>query len=281
MRLTALLIVLLFSASGCLTGGGGTISADFEGTWRLYDATEIKAAQNGDSFSREAALKKMVQEGKLLIIFEDGKYTSFENKAVYTTGNWKYITAQNALRLSPNETAETTTPVKFEKTTSGKKTLTLYREKENIALQFIKEAVLTEQQTDDPFHSSNNQWRLKPAQAEDSAQLSERLLNYIRHLALVLKAAKDRKQAIVSFEYSMGPVKIYDGGIGVHPFELLPDYWKNAFYNEGDARRAYRMYESHLQKSSYRGASSGSWVEDDYNILLSLYAQITEGEKKP
>lgn len=44
---------------------------------------------------------------------------------------------------------------------------------------------------------------------------------------------------------------------------------------EEEAAAAYQVYESYLRKNSYRGGGTGDWVEDDYNILLSIYAGLT------
>lgn len=114
----------------------------------------------------------------------------------------------------------------------------------------------------------------KPKAAEDSTQQLNRLTNYIKHVALVLKSAKEDKQPVVSFQFSQGPVKIYNGGIGIHPFALVAESWKAGFYNGTEARSAYDIYRNYLQKSSYNGAGTGDWVEDDYTILLSMYADL-------
>ncbi len=79
----------------------------------------------------------------------------------------------------------------------------------------------------------------------------------------------------MSFEYSQGPIKIYNGGIGIHPYDIVPQSWKDSFYNEEEAITTYRLYESYLRKNDYRGGGTGNWVEDDYNILLSIYAGLT------
>jgi hypothetical protein len=38
------------------------------------------------------------------------------------------------------------------------------------------------------------------------------------------------------------------------------------------------MFENYLKKSSYKGASTGKWIEDDYNILLGIYGDLRSGK---
>lgn len=56
-----------------------------------------------------------------------------------------------------------------------------------------------------------------------------RLTNNIKHVALILKTAKEDKLPVASFQFSQGPVKIYNGGIGIHPLAFVPQSWKAVF----------------------------------------------------
>jgi hypothetical protein len=60
----------------------------------------------------------------------------------------------------------------------------------------------------------------------------------------------------------------------------LPASWKNIFFNETNALEAYKHYYNYLDTSNYAGAATGKWVEDDYNILLSTYADIVNESKR-
>jgi hypothetical protein len=97
------------------------------------------------------------------------------------------------------------------------------------------------------------------------------------HLAFLLKAASERKLNVVSFRNSLGMIKIYDGGIGVHPKDIVPQSWKNTFFDEAQAFVAYENFAAYLYTKRYKGKSTGNWVVDDSNILLSIYKDISEG----
>ena len=166
--------------------------------------------------------------------------------------------------------------IKEEETRAGKPYDVLLVEQGSLVLKYRKITEPLKLYRDDPFYKANNQWRAKPSMPESTQELTRRMAGYFKHLALVLKAAKDRKQDIVSFAFSKGPVKIYNGGIGLYPYELVPEEWKNSFYNDSSARAAYSLYENYLRTTSYKGAGIGDWVEDDYNILISIYADFSE-----
>lgn len=102
------------------------------------------------------------------------------------------------------------------------------------------------------------------------------MAGYIKHLALLLKASKERKEDVVSFGFSLGPVKIYNGAIGIYPYDIVPQEWKNSFYNDSTALAAYSIFNNYLKTTSYKGAGVGEWIEDDYNILLSIYADFNK-----
>lgn len=271
-------VVLLFS--GCIFNSNTTTESSIPGTWHLYDVEPLKGKGGGDSFSKNANLKKAVKEGAILCLFEDGSYSDVKGDGEFKTGKWKFSQENKSISFIDSGRASDPVKIKLEKNINGKQILTLSMEKRNVALKFIKESESLKEFTSDPFYASNNKWRIKPDQPENSTALTNRLANYFKHLALILKAAKERKQDIVSFEFSPGPVKIYNGGIGIHPYAIVPVNWKNSFYDEGDAATAYRKYEEYLKTSSYKGAGTGDWIEDDYKILLIIYSDISQSVPK-
>ncbi len=246
------------------------------GTWRLHDIVENGKPKPGDSFSREANLKKIVKEGGMISFFSDTSYSEININGKFRTGSWKM--SNDFTSLSLIDSGYTSEPIGFtiEDDANGKQELALSIPKKNRTIKFMKESDLLPEINDDPFYPANNLWRQKPLQPEDTIQLTRRLANYFKHVALILKAAKIRELKIVSFEFSQGPIKIYNGGIGIHPYEIVPDKWKHAFYDESNAMTTYNLYKNYLRKSNYKGASTGNWIEDDYNILLNMYADITE-----
>lgn len=282
MKVTWQKIVSLLSISIlCIT------SCDFKtdkettltGTWRLYDVEQLSPpSKTDDSFAADARLKEMVKDGTILCFFEDGSYAEIKDKGEYKTGAWKFFEQKKTISFIDAGQPGTPVPAVIENKSTGKQQLTISLPEKNIAMKFVKESEAMKLPAEDPFYATNNKWRVKPLKPENAEQLTERLTNYFKHLALILKAARERKENIVSFGFSMGPVKIYNGGIGIYPYNIVPETWKNTFYNEDDAAKAYSKYQQYLQTNSYKGAGIGEWMEDDYNILLSIYTGLKSAD---
>lgn len=267
-----LLAILLISS--CTSG---TVNKNnLTGTWRLYDIELLNAEDNDQSFSEMAASKRIVKDGIALSFFEDGTYTKISGQNIYNNGSWKLLESDKIIGFTIDDRLKEQDSITISKTSSGKQMLSITVVEKNMRMKFIKEAESLKDFKNDPFYASNNQWRIKPAHTETEAHLKERFLNYIKHLSFILKSAKDRKQDIVSFEFSQGPIKIYNGGIGIHSYSIVPDSWKANFYDDADALKAYTLYDDYLTTNSYKGAGTGEWIEDDYNILLSIYAGMKQ-----
>ncbi len=270
----------LFILSGCVQTLGVTGENTVFGTWRLYDVEPLTERSGGHSFSETASLKQIVKDGIVLCFFEDGKYTEIKGKGEYKAGSYQFSDKKGALKFIDEGKAASSMETQMEGNKNGKQILTMRNEQRNVVLKFIKEAETGEDFRDAPFYADNNLWRIKPKGPENTLQQTNRLTNYLKHVALILKAAKESKQSIFSVEFSQGPIKIYYRGIGIHPYEIVPESWKACFYNEAEAYAAYRKYEHYLQTTSYKGGGTGDWVEDDYNILLSIYAGLQESQSK-
>lgn len=274
-------IVFIILCGACRLRTHLNTTDSLPGTWRLSDVSTMNtASRSGVSFEEEAKRKQMVKEGLMIALFEDGTYSELRGTDPLKTGKWKYKSEDEALYFMDPEKKTEPLPVRIEKNRYGKEMMTLQLKARRLELRLAKEAATLKDFTDDPFYATNNQWRIRPSKPESPEELTKRFANYLKHIALILKAAKERKQDIVSFEFSKGPIQIYNGGIGAYPYESIPQNWKACFYNEDDALKAYRLYEHYLRTTSYRGGGTGDWVEDDYNILLSIYAGLTQNSSK-
>ncbi len=263
--------------SGCLPGFNFGNDATLKGSWRISDVGLLNDTEkNGDKLSKLARLKNIVKEGDIISFFENGEYTELMGNGDYILGTYKLSADNRTLIFADSLHNSNPVKIKLEKAQGGKHLLILSVESKNLEMTFVKDAEPLKDFKDDPFYSTNNQWRIRPKQPENPGQLTRRLANYIGHLAFILKAAKERKQDIVSFEFSQGPVQIYNGGIGARPYKIVPDYWKKYFFNENDASSAYMIFDEYLRTSTYKGAGTGDWIQDDYNILLSIYAGLNQ-----
>ena len=230
------------------------------------------------AFPTTAALKKGIKKGSLLNFFKDHSYSEMDGSGNFIRGKWD-LKQDNSISLTYQESKTKNDRIKSEKNNKRKTFNSLQIEKRDVVFKYIKATQPLEKYTNDPFYTSNNQWRTKPHAPENTKELYNKMAGYFKHLALLSKAAKDRKQEIVSFEFSKGPVKIYNGAIGIYPYEIVPQEWKHTFYNDSSALAAYSLFKNYLKTSDYKGAGVGDWIEDDYNILLSMYADFDKSDE--
>jgi hypothetical protein len=273
------IVSLLFLCSGCLLHLDPPTGDQLPGTWRLSDVTSsITGSGNNESFEEQSKEKQLVKDGMVISFFEDKSFTQLSKEGLYVTGQWEYKKDNNTLLLLEPGKPKAAHHIKTEKNKFGKQEMKINVTDRNVELDFIKEGSVMKDYKSDPFYPDNNLWRIKPTRHESNSELTDRFAAYLKQVGLVLKAAKERDQDIVSFEFSQGPIKIYNGGIGINPYSIVPQSWKACFYDDSNALRAFNIYFDYLKMDSFHGAGSGNWVEDDYNILLSIYAGLKEKE---
>ena len=249
------------------------------GSWKVSELSNIDNKnlamneQASSTLGSESKTKKLV-----LHFFPDSSYTILEDRQV-KLGKWSYLNEKEIKYGNHRLTIE-----KFNQEESSKSlTVNMLNEDGTIAseLTLIDEVEKIKDYKQDPFYPNNNKWRQRPLKKETNAEISKRLSNYILHNAYVLKAAYDRNETSISFKHSKGLIKIYQGGIGVVKENKVNKSWINCFYDEDDAMKAYYLYSSYLGKTGvYRAKSTGDWVKDDYEILMTLYYQIQKKEKE-
>jgi hypothetical protein len=246
------------------------------GTWRLSNLSQQPARRGGDDKLLQAAKEKeLLQQGLMMSFFKDGTFTEVGGSGAYKSGTWKTENDENEVYLVDSNHTDVRS-MRFRK--KGTRALLILQDEAGVEMEFVLTAPPLADAKDDPFHATNNHWRVKPQRKETLPEIEERLANYFKHLAFILKAAKEGEATTVSFEFSQGIAKIYNGGIGIQPRSFVPRTWQGVFYNNEDANIAYEMFEKYLSRTAYKGASTGAWVEDDYNILLSIYGDVKGGE---
>ena len=278
MRLFILSFLIIILISSCNQN-----SIDPEqfilGNWKLYESKNLgkKEKSSGDALLDESKKIEDVKIGKLIAIFPNHTYTEIIGEGEkYTFGSWSWVEVGTKISFKHGSKTETYTIVLDDSTPEK---LQFELSNSNKIQKFVQESKLLEKFKEEPFYSENNLWRIKPNKAETKQQIIDRLGNYFKHVAYILKAADKRDLQVVSFRQSVGIVKIYNGGIGIHDFEIIPETWKNCFYNQEEALLAHELFSDYLQTDAdFSGPGTGDWVKDDYTILLSIYNDLKTGQ---
>ena len=243
--------------------------------WRLSEVVAV----NGKDAKTAALIKELLQKtlistGSVMHFFPDKTYTDLTNYSI-KDGKWELVNG-NELKFGENKISIQKLEV-INSRTFMIGDLYLAGQNLNVTLKWVEEVPMLENFKEDPFYADNNKWRQKPEDKENEEQIKQRLLNYVLHFAYILKAASERKQNAVSFAHSLGIIQVYRGGVGAVSMEHIDDNWINCFYDSEDAKKAYDLFSLQLVNSSYNGGTTGEWIKDDYNILMSIVEDIKDG----
>ena len=246
--------------------------------WQLSDISlNTQNDESTDKLLSEALDNVFLEKGLVLCLFPDGKASELSNNE-YKQSTWKFINNNQKIELDYDNKFDTLTILDL---VIRKDRDYLITQLEGLGkLEFLKAKDMLNDFIEDPFYPDNNKWRIKPDTLESEIDLKKRIQNYVKHTTLILKAAMERESKVVSFEFSKGIIKIFNGGIGAVKQNRIPKEWKSTFYNEEQAVIGYKLYKRYLRSTDYKGASSSNWVKGDYYILLSLYKNISEDIKK-
>ncbi|MCF0069041.1 hypothetical protein LZD49_01075 [Dyadobacter sp. CY261] len=204
----------------------------------------------------------------LISFFPDSTFTRVATNGEYTTGQWDFDTAAHTVFLTSNRRTEEV-GVFFSFADNGLRLINFeFSPKQSVSLTEYGSKLSRYQ--DDPYFAGNNWWRVKPSAPENEAQIRARLLNYLSHMAYILKSAQIREQDYISMEFSQGIVKLYNVGVGVVKKDKIPANWLGSFYSAKEAHKAYDMFEDYLFTGKHKRYESGNWVRDDHNILVDI-----------
>ena len=142
-------------------------------------------------------------------------------------------------------------------------------------LKYVSEGKTYVQPTEDPFHISNNRWRIKPQYSETDTQLKQRLKEYLHFHILFYRDNLARQEKTISFYGFPTCLKWYVGGIFIIKKEELAENWYKCFYNNAQALKAYIMMDDLIgKKYNWPTDKSMSWVKKNLTVLEQMYEKL-------
>jgi hypothetical protein len=267
-------LFILVIVSACDNGGFQKL---LPGSWTLSDFYKYNEAEKGaNDLLDDPNLESSLRKGLIFSFFTDSSFTRIMADGTYSFGRWSII-EKNKLILSFNSGTTESYEI-FMKMIKKKAQLSMIDKSGNLEMKLTDSGLPLKNQTEDPYHPLNNTWRIRSGKPESVKEIHEKLANHFKHLAYICKASKERESDIVTFTFSQGLVKIYSSGIGIHKVQHVPLEWRTTFYNDSIAMNAYLIFKQYLKDDRYKGNSTGDWVQDDYNILMSIYEDVKKGK---
>jgi len=125
--------------------------------------------------------------------------------------------------------------------------------------------------TEDPFHISNNEWRIKPVRAESDSAVKLRTAQCVLFYAKFLADNANRGGSTISFVGLPGCFKWYKGGVSITGFEKVDSKWINCFYNKAQAAQAHAMLEGIISKPYRWDKEELNWVKQSADVVRQMY----------
>lgn len=272
---TALGMLFIFQFVGCEQRDekAKIDQQSLQGTWFLTGVVKSKSVfGESEKQQRSNTAFEAMKQGLVMSFFDDAQFTFILKDGGYSTGKWELDTDQKRIALNYNK--EILTFTYSSKIEQQQWVIELEEENSENKLVLKRIAKPLKDYTEDQFYPANNQWRIPANEPESNEKLKARIANYVHHVALVFKSSTERKEGVISFTFSLGPIKLFDGNIGIYPFDQVPDAWKTTFFNEEQANEAYKLYEYYLNNTVYKGKTTGKWIEDDRLVLENLHRVI-------
>lgn len=138
-------------------------------------------------------------------------------------------------------------------------------------VEYRADAKVQKHPEDDPFHVSNNQWRIKPGHAETDSSIKLRTGQCVLFYAKFLADNADRGANIISFVGLPTCFKWYRGGVSVTAKDKVEAKWLNCYYNNEQALKGHTMLESIISKNYKWNKEERNWVKQSADVVNQMY----------
>jgi len=187
-------------------------------------------------------------------------------------GNWQMDEKNKTITLNQADGGKTV--YKIEDLQQKQLIVTNKSEGSTTQLKFVSAGYQYKLLLNDPFHTSNNTWRIAPKKIESDSAIRERLKGFVRFHILFYRdnLAKDEKS--ISFYGFPTCLRWYAGGIFLTKQKDLAANWYQCFYNKEQALKAYAMMDKALAKKYTWEKSRVNWVIKNLGVLEQISNQL-------
>ncbi|MEI8060495.1 MAG: hypothetical protein WCG67_10080, partial [Ferruginibacter sp.] len=130
--------------------------------------------------------------------------------------------------------------------------------------------------TNDPYHISNNQWRLHPKKKETDIEIQNRLKANLHFFVLFYRNAIAKNATTASTWGLPSCLKFYGGGIYITKKEALHEGWMNCFYNKDQAMKAYEIMDKVIGMKYKWPKDEPNWMKQNLTVLEQMEKNVAE-----
>lgn len=156
----------------------------------------------------------------------------------------------------------------------GPKQMVLMNTTDKKRIEYRADGKTQNNPTDDPFHKSNNQWRIRPVHPEGDSAIKLRTGQCLLFYAKYLEDNAGRGGGMISFVGLPGCFKWYHGGISVVNKDKLEANWLNCYYNKEQALKGHAMLERIISKKYKWDKGEKNWVKQSATVVKQMYDSL-------
>jgi hypothetical protein len=182
-------------------------------------------------------------------------------------GKWTLDEANKTINIEYNKGGKS----QYKIVAIGAKQMILMNPKDQKKVEYKADAKVQQNPTDDPFHASNNQWRIKPTKEESDSAIKQRTEQCVLFYSKFLADNANRGSNIISFVGFPTCFKWYRGGVSIKSAEKLEAQWINCYYNKAQAMKAYAMIDEIIDKKYKWNKEEANWVKQSADVVHQMY----------
>lgn len=233
--------------------------------WELVDVSNVRDIEGQES-------EDLTRKFDELCLFDDYQFLEGPREAV-RVGKWKVAIKGKALLLNLTYSNKRNSQYVIRSISADR--MELMEKKPSghyVRLVLNSDAMVHEDQRNDPFHPANNTWRIPPAKKETDAQVKARVRDCVKFFALFYRDNIKREQSEISFRGLPKIFKWYSGGIGLDERLEVDDSWIDCFYNKEQAMKGYEIIRKLITENKYDWHKEApNWILQTHSVLEQMY----------
>ncbi|MEO7444248.1 MAG: hypothetical protein ABIT96_02240 [Ferruginibacter sp.] len=202
---------------------------------------------------------------------EDGTYIK-NPRGSFSTGAWKLDSEKKPVVISCASSDKESFSYLLARVSAENMVLNLSGEKNNIEL--VSSGWRYKNEKENPFHISNNGWRIKPGKSETPQAIKERLRGCLDFFILFYDDHIYRKTQVVSLYGLPSPFRWYAGGIYLQKKDKLNPNWVSSYYNESEAMKSYALADKLLSQKYTWPKGEKNWLKQNVYVLRQMKEKL-------
>ncbi len=143
------------------------------------------------------------------------------------------------------------------------------------AMKLSSDAKVHANMLNDPFHPSNNKWRIRSRTSEKDSAIRNRIKECIKFYALYFRDHIKRKRTEINFAGLPSCFLWYRRGIGLYNSDELPTAWKDCFYSTEEAMKGLKMIKDLFNKYDFDWPKkTPSWFYETHSVLEQMWGKL-------